>query len=195
MIYVCIATLVVQQIEFIANLAIWGPVGVKLISIVLLSRILISVSYLIVEQLLLRVKNITESQRQRSQTIIPLINSTFKYLIYFGAAIVMLETIGIDPGPILAGAGIVGLAMGLGSQNLINDVVSGFFIIFENYYLVGDYIETDQASGYVEAIELRTTRIRHDDGQVYFVRNNEPRRQKICGRCLGVVQKQLMIFP
>ena len=173
MIYVCMATLMVQQIEFVANLASWGPVGVTLISIVLLSRILISVSYLIVEELLLNARNLTESQRQRSQTIIPLINSTFKYLIYFGAAIVMLETIGIDPGPILAGAGIVGLAVGLGSQNLINDVVSGFFIIFENYYLVGDYIETDAASGYVEAIELRTTRVRHDDGQVYFVRNGD----------------------
>lgn len=67
----------------------------------------------------------------------------------------------------------MGFAIGLGAQNLINDIVSGFFILFENYYLVGDYIETDHASGYVEAIELRTTRIRHYLGQVYILRNGD----------------------
>ena len=172
-IYVLMATLVIQQIEFVANLASWGTVGIKLISIFLLSRILISVAYLIVEELLLKFQSATESQEQRRQTITPLIQSIAKYVIYFGAAILILETIGIDPGPILAGAGILGIAVGLGSQNLINDIVSGFFILFENYYLVGDYIETDQASGFVESIELRTTRIRHYLGQVYIVRNGD----------------------
>ena len=172
-IYVIMATLVLQQIEFVANLASWGAVGIKLISIFLLSRILISVAYLIVEELLLKSENLTEAQQQRRRTITPLIQSVVKYFIYFGAGILTLETIGVDPGPILAGAGILGLAVGLGAQNLINDIVSGFFILFENYYLVGDYIETDEASGYVEAIELRTTRIRHPLGQVFIVRNGD----------------------
>ena len=171
--YVFMATLVVQQIDFIANLATWGAVGIKLISILLISRILISVAYLLVEELLLNVDNLTEVQQQRRQTITPLIQSITKYMIYFGAGILMLDSIGVDPGPILAGAGILGLAVGLGAQNLINDIVSGFFILFENYYLVGDYIETDDASGYVEAIELRTTRIRHCLGQVYIIRNGD----------------------
>lgn len=172
-IYVVMATLVVQQIAFIANLADWGVVGIKLIAIFLLSRILISVIYLVVEELLLKQKNLTEAQLQRRRTISPLIKSTSKYFVYFGAGIASLDTIGIDPTPILAGAGIIGLAVGLGAQNLINDIVSGFFLLFENYYLVGDYIETDSASGYVEAIELRTTRIRHHNGQVYIVRNGD----------------------
>ena len=172
-IYVVMATLVVQQLEFIANLAKWGTVGIKLIGIFLASRIFISVVYVVVEELLLKSKNLTETQQQRRETITPLIQSTAKYFIYFGAGISVLDTIGIDPGPILAGAGILGLAVGLGAQNLINDIVSGFFILFENYYLVGDYIETDEASGYVEAIELRTTRIRHNNGQVYIVRNGD----------------------
>ena len=172
-IYVVMATLVLQQLEFVANLAKWGTVGIKLIGIFLLSRILISVVYVVVEELLLKSKELTESQQQRRQTITPLIQSTSKYFIYFGAGISILKIIGIDPAPILAGAGIIGLAVGLGAQNLINDIVSGFFILFENYYLVGDYIETDQASGYVEAIELRTTRIRHSNGQVYILRNGD----------------------
>ena len=172
-IYVLMATIAIKQIDFVANLASWGAIGIKLISLFLLSRILISVAYLVVEEFLLKSQDLTEAQQQRRQTITPLIQSTVKYFIYFGSGILMLETIGIDPGPILAGAGILGLAVGLGAQNLINDVVSGFFILFENYYLVGDYIETDEASGYVEAIELRTTRIRHNLGQVYIIRNGD----------------------
>ncbi len=172
-IYVSMATLMVQQISFIANLATWGPIGIKLITIFLLSRILISIIYLVVDELLLKSQNLTETQLQRRQTISPLIKSISKYFVYFGAGIAALSTIGIDPAPILAGAGIIGLAVGLGAQNLINDIVSGFFILFENYYLVGDYIETDEAAGYVEAIELRTTQIRHTNGQVYIVRNGD----------------------
>lgn len=172
-IYVLMATLIVQQLDFIGNLTSWGTKGVTLIGIILLSRILISVTNLIVVELLLKSRNLSVIQRQRQRTIIPLVQSSLKYFIYFGSGIVMLETVGFDPGPILAGAGILGLAVGLGAQNLINDIVSGFFILFENYYLVGDYIETDAASGYVEAIELRTTRIRHRYGQVYIVRNGD----------------------
>lgn len=172
-IYVVMATLVLRQIDFIANLAEWGTVGIKLITIILASRIFISVVYVLVDELLLKAKKSTEARQKRRQTITPLIKSFAKYLIYFGAGIAVLDTIGIDPTPILAGAGIVGLAVGLGAQNLINDIVSGFFILFENYYLVGDYIETDEASGYVEAIELRTTRIRHRHGQVHIVRNGD----------------------
>ncbi|MDJ0798068.1 MAG: mechanosensitive ion channel family protein [Calothrix sp. MO_167.B12] len=172
-IYVFMATLVAQQLDFISNLASWGVVGIKLISIFLLSRILISIASLIVEELLIKSQNLTEAQQQRRETIAPLVKSIVKYFIYFGVGVLMLETIGMNPGPILAGAGILGLAVGLGAQNLINDIVSGFFILFENYYLVGDYIETDKASGYVEAIELRTTRIRHYLGQVYIVRNGD----------------------
>jgi small-conductance mechanosensitive channel len=172
-IYVVMATLVVQQVDFVANLAEWGPVAIKLIAIVLLSRILISVIYLVVEELLLKSQELTPTQKQRRQTITPLVQSISKYLVYFGSGVFMLDTIGVDPGPILAGAGILGLAVGFGAQNLVNDIVSGFFILFENYYLVGDYIETDEASGYVEAIELRTTRIRHHHGQVHILRNGD----------------------
>ncbi|MEL6438385.1 MAG: mechanosensitive ion channel family protein [Cyanobacteria bacterium J06621_8] len=172
-IYMGMATLVLQQIDFIAQLAQWGPVGIKLIAIFLASRILISIVVVVIDEFLVKAKNREETEQQRYQTTTPLIKSTAKYLIYFGASIFVLDTVGINPAPILAGAGIIGLAVGLGAQNLINDVVSGFFILFENYYLVGDYIETDEASGYVEAIELRTTKIRHNNGQVYIVRNGD----------------------
>jgi small conductance mechanosensitive channel len=96
-----------------------------------------------------------------------------KYFIYFGAGIMVLIEMGINPTPILAGAGIVGLAVGLGAQSLVNDVVSGFFILFENYYLVGDFIETGEARGTVEAIDIRTTRIRNPNGPQHILRNGQ----------------------
>ena len=158
---------------FLNSLGIVLLLLIEIFLIIVLSRMLISFTHLISEELLLNADNLTETQQKRRQTITPLLQNFTKYFIYFGAGILLLETLGIDPGPILAGAGILGFAIGLGAQNLINDIVSGFFILFENYYLVGDYIETDHASGYVEAIELRTTRIRHYLGQVYILRNGD----------------------
>lgn len=99
-------------------------------------------------------------------------------MTYFVGGIIVLNLVGINPAPILAGAGIVSLAVGFGAQNLINDIVCGFFILFENYYLVGDYIEVGKGEdrileGEVEAIELRTTHVRHADGQLQIIRNGE----------------------
>lgn len=131
------------------------------------------VTNLAIEKLLLGNKSLSDLQRQRRLTIVPLIQSFLKYLIYFTAGIAILKNLNIDPTPILAGAGIVGLAVGFGAQNLINDMVCGFFILFENYYLVGDYIQVKDSQGFVEAIDLRTTRIRHPNGQVQILRNGE----------------------
>ncbi|MGK7917471.1 MAG: mechanosensitive ion channel family protein [Prochloraceae cyanobacterium] len=170
-IYIFIATVALQQVEAIAKLADYGPAIVQIVGIIFMSRVSIEVAKLFVEEIFLKNENLSDFQIQKRQTIIPLIQSGLKYLIYFGAGIVVLYTININPTPILAGAGILGLAVSLGAQNLINDLVSGFFILFENYYLVGDFIETNNASGFVEAIELRTTRIRHPSGQVYIIRN------------------------
>ncbi|MEQ8960170.1 MAG: mechanosensitive ion channel family protein, partial [Coleofasciculus sp. C2-GNP5-27] len=172
-IYVCMATLVIQQVELIAQLANYGPIIVKIIAIIFMSRVFVEVAYLVVEEGLLKNKTLSDVQRQRRLTLIPLIQSFLKYSIYFGAGIGILNTLDIDPTPILAAAGIAGLAVSLGAQNLINDIVCGFFVLFENYYLVGDYISTGNAEGIVESIELRTTRIRHPNGQQQILRNGD----------------------
>jgi moderate conductance mechanosensitive channel len=177
-IWICMATLVVQQIPLSANLAPWGGKFVQIIAIVFISRIFIQIVYLLLEEVLSKDRNLSEVQKQKNLTIIPLFRNFLKYFIYFGAGISILYTLNIDPNPILAGAGIVGIAVGLGAQNLINDIVSGFFILFENYYLVGDYVEAGKGDdkiveGIVEAIELRTTRIRHPNGQLHIIRNGE----------------------
>jgi small conductance mechanosensitive channel len=176
--YVGIATLVVQDIEFIAWIVAYADEIVQIIAIYFLSGVVVEFGNIILEDLVLQTENLSDLQRKRRLTIIPLFKSFLKYTVYFTAVLAVLKLIQIDPTPILAGAGILGLAIGFGAQNLINDIVSGFFILFENYYLVGDYIETGRieertVEGVVEAIELRTTHIRHPDGQLQIIRNGE----------------------
>jgi small-conductance mechanosensitive channel len=105
--------------------------------------------------------------------MVPLVRSTFMYATYFATAVLILSAMGFNPMPFLAGAGILGLVVGFGAQSMINDVVSGFFILFENIYLVGDVIEVGSACGVVEAIEFRTTKIRDADGRLHIVRNGD----------------------
>jgi small-conductance mechanosensitive channel len=176
--YVNIAALIIQDVDYIGWLAQYADEIVQIIGLYLLCGMLIEFANIILEDLALRTDHLTDLQQQRRLTIIPLFKSIVKYIIYFTAAIAVLKLVNIDPTPILAGAGIVGLAIGFGAQNLINDIVCGFLILFENYYLVGDYIEAGKieerlVEGIVEAIELRTTHVRHPDGQLQIIRNGE----------------------
>jgi moderate conductance mechanosensitive channel len=91
-------------------------------------------------------QGLDEMTRRRS-TIAPIVRSTFAYAVYFGTAVLILASMGFNPMPFLPGAGILGLVVGFGAQALIHDVVSGFFILFENTYLVGDTIEAANAKG------------------------------------------------
>jgi moderate conductance mechanosensitive channel len=93
--------------------------------------------------------------------------------VYFGTAVLILASLGFNPLPFMAGAGILGLVVGFGAQSLINDVVSRFFILFENTYLIGDMVEVGGAKGVVEGIEFRTTKIRDDQGRLHIIRNGD----------------------
>lgn len=168
---VTVATLVVLQVEAIASLADWGPRVIRIIGIVFLARLVKELAHYLMEETLLRNVSLTTQQRQRRKTLVPLFRSIVTYAIYFFAGIMILKELGINPTPILAGAGIAGLAVGLGAQNLINDMVSGFFILFEEHFLVGDFIKIGEAEGTVESIDLRTTRVRDNAGRHHIVRN------------------------
>lgn len=172
-IYVGVATIIIGQIDSLTWIVAYGNKVIQIIGILFISSVGIYLANIILEDLVLKAENLTELQRQKRLTIIPLFKNLIKYVIYFTAAISILKLIGVDVTPVLAGAGILGIAIGFGAQNFINDLVCGFFILFENYYLVGDYIEVNSASGIVELIDLRATRIRHIDGQVYIIRNGD----------------------
>jgi moderate conductance mechanosensitive channel len=176
--YVAIAALIVQDIQFAVWLTPYAQIIIQVIGIYFLCGVFIEMTNLVLEDIVLQTEDLTDLQRKRRLTIIPLFKNFLKYLIYFMSGITILKLINIDPAPVLAGAGIAGIAIGFGAQNLINDIVCGFFVLFENYYLVGDYVELGKVDernieGLVEAIELRTTHIRHPDGQMQIIRNGE----------------------
>jgi moderate conductance mechanosensitive channel len=170
-IYVTVATMVIMQVEFSAPLAKYGPKIVQLIGIFFLARVAIVFSGLISDKFFVKHDHVSDTDRQRQLTVLPLVKSFIKYAIFFIAFVLMLRSFSINPAAILAGAGIVGIVIGLGAQSLINDLVSGFFILFENIYLVGDYIESEDARGKVEGIDIRTTRVRDPNGQLHILRN------------------------
>lgn len=173
-IYVSAATMVVSQVDAIAQLAMYGPRLIELIAIFFLSRVLIEGAYLLVDRLLLVRGELSDLQWQQRLTLTPLIKSTARYAIFFGAILIGLGVFGIDTTPVLAGIGGIGLIVGLGAQPVINDLVSGLFVLFENLYLVGDVVQIGKATGIVEAIDIRTTRIRDDPGgQLHIIRNGQ----------------------
>ncbi len=172
-VYVYVATLVVMQLKFISHFAVHGPQAVKIIGIFFSSRVVVELANLIVDSSVIKVDHLTQAEQQRRRTLVPLIKSILGYLIYFAAFVMMLSVLKVNLAPILAGAGVVGLVVGLGAQSVVNDVVTGFFIIFENHFMVGDFIETGHARGVVEAIEIRTTRIRDPGGQQHILRNGQ----------------------
>jgi small conductance mechanosensitive channel len=173
-IYVATATFAIQQVVFIARFAVYGSKVVEIIAIIFLSRVLVEVGNVLIDKLLLnRTNRMTDIQWQQRLTFSPLTKSLLKYAIYFGMFIFILYILNVNIAPILAALGGIGLIIGLGAQPVILDMISGMFIVFENHYLVGDYIETGEAEGTVEAIDIRTTRIRNPDGQVHILRNGQ----------------------
>jgi small conductance mechanosensitive channel len=111
---------------------------------------------------------------QRTETLTRVLSSAGIVVIWVMGTFYVLGAIGADLAPLLASVGIIGLAVGFGAQNLVRDVVSGFFILLEDQYGVGDIIEINQvASGKVETLTLRVTGMRALDGTMHFIANGE----------------------
>jgi small-conductance mechanosensitive channel len=111
---------------------------------------------------------------QRTRTLANILSSTGMVVIWVLAAIYVFESLGGNLAPLLAGVGIVGLAIGFGAQDLVKDVVTGFFILLEDQYGVGDFVEINEvASGKVETLTLRVTGLRALDGTVHYVSNGD----------------------
>jgi small conductance mechanosensitive channel len=102
-----------------------------------------------------------------------LLKSIATGLIMAIVVVMVLDQVGVNIAPIIASAGIVGIALGFGAQNLVKDFLSGIFMILEDQYGVGDSVDVGEATGTVEAVGLRVTRLRDVDGTVWYVRNGE----------------------
>ena len=113
---------------------------------------------------------------QRANSISQLLRSVITVTVWSLSGIMVLSNVGIDVGPILASAGVVGVALGFGAQTLVKDFIAGIFMILEDQYGIGDVIDAGPAIGTVEEIGLRVTRLRDNNGTVWYVRNGEIQR-------------------
>lgn len=113
----------------------------------------------------------SERRRQRAHALGSIMRSILSVVIFSIAGITVLGDLGIDLAPLLASAGVAGVAIGFGAQTVVKDFISGIFMLLEDQYGIGDSIDTGQATGIVEAVGLRTTRIRDINGVVWHVRN------------------------
>ncbi|WP_313405735.1 mechanosensitive ion channel family protein [Aeromicrobium sp.] len=115
----------------------------------------------------------SERRRQRAETMGSLLRSIASGAIWSIAFVMILGVLGLPIAPLLTGAGVAGVALGFGAQTLVKDFLSGIFMILEDQYGVGDVVDVGEASGTVEAVGLRVTRLRDVDGTVWYVRNGE----------------------
>ncbi|QBR93910.1 mechanosensitive ion channel family protein [Nocardioides euryhalodurans] len=110
---------------------------------------------------------------QRAKAMGSLLKSVITGVLLAVIGTMVLAEIGVNVGPIIASAGIVGIALGFGAQSLVSDYLAGIFMVFEDQYGVGDEVDLGEASGTVEAVSLRVTRVRDVNGTVWYVRNGE----------------------
>jgi small conductance mechanosensitive channel len=108
---------------------------------------------------------------KRSKTLAGLVASIFRYAFLFVAIVMILEEFRIDTTSVIASAGVLGLAIGIGAQSIVKDFISGFFIILEDQYAVGDYIISGTAEGTVEEISFRVTKLRDGSGVLHVLPN------------------------
>jgi small-conductance mechanosensitive channel len=112
-------------------------------------------------------------QAERARTIGTVLTSTLSAFIWIIAIGMILGEFGFDLGPVLASAGIIGVAIGLGAQTLVKDVLSGIFMLVEDQYGVGDQVKVGEVEGVVEKVGLRITTVRDSAGTLWFLRNGE----------------------
>jgi moderate conductance mechanosensitive channel len=114
-----------------------------------------------------------ERQQQRAQAMASLLKSLATVVISLVAVFMVLDVLGYDLAPLLASAGVVGVALGFGAQNLVKDFLAGVCMLLEDQFGVGDVVDMEKASGQVESVGLRVTRLRDDSGVIWYVRNGE----------------------
>lgn len=109
--------------------------------------------------------------KKRQDTLISMFSTMFRVLVWLTAGFSILQRMGINIAPLLAGASVLGVALGFGAQSIVKDLLTGLFIIIENQYRVGDVVDIDGAAGSVEQITIRSTIMRDADGNVHYLPN------------------------
>jgi small-conductance mechanosensitive channel len=137
--------------------------------------------------------SVSERRAQRAKTIGSVFKSVVSIVLLVWVVLNVLQIVGVNVAPFIASAGIVGLALGFGAQNLVKDFLAGIFMLLEDQYGVGDIVDFGQANGTVEAVGLRVTTLRDANGTVWYLRNGEVVRvgNKSQGFAIAVVDLPL----
>ncbi|MBV8296659.1 MAG: mechanosensitive ion channel family protein [Acidimicrobiia bacterium] len=156
------------------------PMRILIVVVVaaVLSRVLARLARHTVEAMagITPVRRTSERGEQRARTLATVSGSLVRIFVWITAGLTILGILGINLGPLIAGASILGVALGFGAQALVRDFLSGFFILVEDQYGVGDRINVGGTQGTVDDVTLRVTRMRADDGALWFVPNGEIRK-------------------
>ena len=143
----------------------------SIVAIALIATIVLEVATTLIDRYLTQVDEKGEmvERSQRARTLLPLARNALRVVVGIIAALMILSEIGIDIAPVLAGVGVAGLAIGFGAQTLVKDIITGLFILLEDSVAVGDVVTAGGHTGTVEAITIRTIRMRDLQGQVHTV--------------------------
>lgn len=150
----------------------YASIAIKVIVIFVLSKLAI----VLLNRVVIKVFKLYprfKIDEKKSGTLAGILNSVIKYVVYIIMGISILDTLNIPTQPILATAGLGGIAIGFGAQSLVRDVFTGFFILFEDQYGAGDYVTINGVTGTVEELGLRITRIRSFNGELHIIPNGE----------------------
>ncbi|MET9909949.1 mechanosensitive ion channel family protein [Streptomyces sp. NPDC006476] len=173
------------------NWSTWLAIGLRVLLILVIAGVLRAVVQRAITKLIDRMTRTAEAvdgtslggllvnnerRRQRSQAIGSVLRSVASFLILGTAALMVLGAFQINLAPLLASAGVAGVAIGFGARNLVTDFLSGVFMILEDQYGVGDTIDAGVASGEVIEVGLRVTKLRGAEGEIWYVRNGEVKR-------------------
>ena len=147
--------------------------GIKIIIIFLIIKVLIKIIYIIIDKAVYRrKKSIFSVDEKKINTLTGVLKNIIKYIFYFIGLIMVLDIFDINTSSILATAGIGGLAVGFGAQSLVKDIITGFFILFEDQFSVGDYIKIGEFEGIVEELGVRVTKLRDFSGELHIIPNS-----------------------
>ncbi|ETT39618.1 mechanosensitive ion channel family protein [Paenibacillus sp. FSL P4-0338] len=161
--------------DWLSNADMWAAVlfaGIRILLIFILTRVIIKVVSNVIDRSLEReTRGRALVNNRRFSTVGGLMKNVVTFFCNFTMILLVLSEFNFDLKPLLAGAGVVGLAIGFGAQSLVKDVITGFFIIFEDQFAVGDVIQSGTYKGTVEMIGLRTTRLVSATGEVHIIPN------------------------
>lgn len=161
----------IQQFNFEESLMLLISKGIKLLILLIIFLLSKKIINFLFKHTVGRSLSWTIQTSARKKTIERLLHNCMNYILYFFLVYWLLSILGVPVSSLLAGAGLAGVALGLGAQGFLSDVVNGFFILLENQFEVGDSVEVEAITGLVSTVGIRTTQIRGFDGTLHFIPN------------------------